>query len=224
MPFSTEVIIQLFQWNWDSIANECKNFIGPGGKSARHPPPRLHSPSRLLRSTRPTGYGYVQVNPAVEHIQGSQWWTDYQVVSYKLQSKRGNRDQYQNMVNACHDAGVKVIAGMSGQIYISRLMVNLPTLQISFSTIWPVRIVVPESEDPVRSYKDLDSLIVSDGPRSQALRTMITPESTNIKTSTTVALLATIFKTSAIALKSRTVNSPTLPSSSPCETPLGPYP
>ena len=31
---STEVIIQLFQWNWDSIANECMNFIGPAGKSA----------------------------------------------------------------------------------------------------------------------------------------------------------------------------------------------
>ena len=29
---SPEVIIQLFQWNWDSIANECKNFIGPAGE------------------------------------------------------------------------------------------------------------------------------------------------------------------------------------------------
>jgi len=80
-----EVIIQLFQWNWDSIANECRDFIGP------------------------SGYGYVQVNPVTEHIQGSQWWTDYQVVSYKLQSKRGSREQYQNMVNTCHTAGVKVL-------------------------------------------------------------------------------------------------------------------
>jgi len=81
-----EVIIQLFQWNWDSVANECRDFIGPAG------------------------YGYVQVNPVTEHIQGSQWWTDYQVVSYKLQSKRGTVDQYRNMVNTCHAAGVKVIA------------------------------------------------------------------------------------------------------------------
>jgi glycosidase len=80
-----EVIIQLFQWNWDSIASECRDFIGPAG------------------------YGYVQVNPASEHIEGGQWWTDYQVVSYNLQSKRGSREQYQNMVNACHAAGVKVI-------------------------------------------------------------------------------------------------------------------
>ncbi|KAF9645690.1 hypothetical protein BDM02DRAFT_3189530 [Thelephora ganbajun] len=27
-----DIIIQLFQWNWDSIANECKDFIGPAGK------------------------------------------------------------------------------------------------------------------------------------------------------------------------------------------------
>lgn len=66
-----------------------------------------------FRSIRSTGYGYVQVNPAAEHIQGSQWWTDYQVVSYKLQSKRGTPQQYQNMINVCHTAGVKVIAGMS---------------------------------------------------------------------------------------------------------------
>jgi len=70
------------------------------------------------------------VNPVSEHIQGSQWWTDYQVVSYKLQSKRGSREQYQNMINACHAAGVKVIAGMP--VYPNshhfRLMLNLCTL------------------------------------------------------------------------------------------------
>jgi len=34
--FSPEVIIQLFQWNWDSIANECTNFIGPAGECLNH--------------------------------------------------------------------------------------------------------------------------------------------------------------------------------------------
>ena len=47
----------------------------------------------------------------MEHIQGDQWWTDYQPVSYKIQSKHGNRDQFQNMITQCHNAGVKVIAG-----------------------------------------------------------------------------------------------------------------
>jgi len=86
-------------------------------------PPVIPYSGYILRSVshahRSTGYGYVQVNPVSEHIVGSQWWTDYQVVSYKLQSKRGSRDQYQNMVNTCHEAGVKVIAGMSTLIPIT---------------------------------------------------------------------------------------------------------
>ena len=28
---SKSVIIQMFEWDWDSIAAECKNFIGPAG-------------------------------------------------------------------------------------------------------------------------------------------------------------------------------------------------
>jgi len=83
---SNTVIIQMFQWDWDSIAAECKSFIGPAG------------------------YGFVQVSPPQEHINGSQWWTDYQPVSYILTSKRGDRSQFQNMISACHTAGVKVIA------------------------------------------------------------------------------------------------------------------
>ncbi|TFK64214.1 glycoside hydrolase [Pluteus cervinus] len=83
---SRSVIVQMFQWNWDSIATECQTFLGPAG------------------------YGFVQVSPPQEHIVGSQWWTDYQPVSYNITSKRGNRDQFRNMVSACHAAGVGVIA------------------------------------------------------------------------------------------------------------------
>lgn len=28
---SKTVIIQMFEWTWDSVAAECKNFIGPNG-------------------------------------------------------------------------------------------------------------------------------------------------------------------------------------------------
>ncbi|KAF8596150.1 glycoside hydrolase family 13 protein [Ceratobasidium sp. AG-I] len=83
---SKTVIIQMFEWTWDSIAAECTNFIGPAG------------------------YGFVQVSPPAEHISGSQWWTDYQPVSYTLTSKRGNRSQFQSMVSTCKTAGVGVIA------------------------------------------------------------------------------------------------------------------
>ncbi|KIK51385.1 glycoside hydrolase family 13 protein [Collybiopsis luxurians FD-317 M1] len=82
---SGDVIIQMFEWNWDSLAQECTEFIGPAG------------------------YRYIQVSPPQEHISGSQWWTSYQAVSYTLTSKRGNRDQFKNMVSTCKAAGVDVI-------------------------------------------------------------------------------------------------------------------
>lgn len=40
---------------------------------------------------------------------GAQWWTDYQPVSYQIISKRGNRTQFENMVQACKAAGVGVL-------------------------------------------------------------------------------------------------------------------
>lgn len=39
------------------------------------------------------------VSPPQEHVTGSQWWTDYQPVSYTLTSKRGNRSQFQKSVS-----------------------------------------------------------------------------------------------------------------------------
>lgn len=30
-PQDRKVIIQLFEWTWDSVAAECTNFIGPAG-------------------------------------------------------------------------------------------------------------------------------------------------------------------------------------------------
>ena len=33
----TDVIIQMFEWYWDSIALECTEFIGPAG-----PYPKIH--------------------------------------------------------------------------------------------------------------------------------------------------------------------------------------
>jgi len=71
LPANKVVIAQMFEWTWDSVAAECTNYLGPAG------------------------YGFVQVSPPQEHVQGSEWWTDYQPVSYQLISKRGNRSQFQ---------------------------------------------------------------------------------------------------------------------------------
>lgn len=81
-----KVTAVLFEWNFASIARECTRTLGP------------------------TGYGYVQVSPPQERIQGSAWWTAYQPVSYKIQGPLGDRAAFKNMVDACHGAGVKVIA------------------------------------------------------------------------------------------------------------------
>ncbi|MGW5128791.1 alpha-amylase [Streptomyces sp. NPDC004069] len=84
-PGTKDVTAVLFEWNFASVAKECANTLGPAG------------------------YGYVQVSPPAEHIQGSQWWTSYQPVSYRIAGRLGDRAAFQNMVNTCHAAGVKVV-------------------------------------------------------------------------------------------------------------------
>ncbi|MEV6807685.1 alpha-amylase family protein [Streptomyces sp. NPDC017248] len=84
-PGTKDVTAVLFEWKYASVARECTTALGPAG------------------------YGYVQVSPPAEHIQGAQWWTSYQPVSYKIAGRLGDRTAFQNMVNTCHAAGVKVV-------------------------------------------------------------------------------------------------------------------
>jgi hypothetical protein len=91
---SKTVIIQMFEWNWDSVAAECTDFIGPAGYGFVQGSCQViitHVDRKLTR--------LLLVSPAQEHIVGPQWWTDYQPVSYNLTSKRGNRTQYQKLVS-----------------------------------------------------------------------------------------------------------------------------
>ncbi|MGH3646175.1 MAG: carbohydrate-binding module family 20 domain-containing protein [Micromonosporaceae bacterium] len=87
-PGAKDVIVHLFEWPWASIASECTNVLGP------------------------KGFGGVQVSPPQEHVvlpgQGYPWWQDYQPVSYQLTSRRGDRTAFANMVQTCHNAGVKI--------------------------------------------------------------------------------------------------------------------
>ncbi|MFF9779505.1 alpha-amylase family protein [Streptomyces sp. NPDC013978] len=84
-PGTKDVTAVLFEWNFASVAKECTNTLGPNG------------------------YGYVQVSPPAEHIQGAQWWTSYQPVSYKIAGRLGDATAFKNMVDTCHAAGVKVV-------------------------------------------------------------------------------------------------------------------
>ena len=81
-----DVQVIAFQQTWNTIAKECAETYGP------------------------EGVGYVEVSPPQESIQGTQWWTSYQPVSYKLDSKLGTEAEFANMIKQCSAAGVNVIA------------------------------------------------------------------------------------------------------------------
>ncbi|MET7615372.1 carbohydrate-binding module family 20 domain-containing protein [Streptomyces sp. NPDC005408] len=84
-PGVKDVTAVLFEWSFASVAKACTDQLGPAG------------------------YGYVQVSPPQEHIQGAQWWTSYQPVSYRIAGRLGDRAAFSSMVNTCHAAGVKVV-------------------------------------------------------------------------------------------------------------------
>jgi alpha-amylase len=85
-PPVRDVGVQLFEWTWDSIAAECTSTLGPAG------------------------YAWVLTSPPTEHVLGPQWWTAYQPVSYRVESRLGSRAQFAQMVTTCHAAGVEVYA------------------------------------------------------------------------------------------------------------------
>ncbi|MFQ3230687.1 carbohydrate-binding module family 20 domain-containing protein [Reinekea sp.] len=76
--------VHLFEWQWNDIASECENVLGPKGFSA------------------------VQVSPPQKSINGSQWWTRYQPVSYTIEGRSGNRQEFSSMVNRCKAVGVDI--------------------------------------------------------------------------------------------------------------------
>ncbi|WP_416398425.1 carbohydrate-binding module family 20 domain-containing protein [Allohahella sp. A8] len=85
---SANVMVHLFEWRWADIARECETYLGPKGFTA------------------------VQVSPPQAHIPGPQWWTRYQPVSYRLESRSGNRAEFINMVQRCRAVGVDIVVDM----------------------------------------------------------------------------------------------------------------
>ncbi|MEZ0067993.1 alpha-amylase [Streptacidiphilus sp. MAP12-20] len=137
-----DVIANLFQWNWNSVASECTNVLGPDG------------------------YGAVQVAPPEDSISiaGHPWWEVYQPVDYSLNSRMGNETQFTAMVNACHAAGVKVYADavlnhMTGQGSVSYGGVtgfskfNYPGLYSS-ADFHNYPSDCPESDDQIHNWND----------------------------------------------------------------------
>ncbi len=78
------VFVHLFEWQWNAIASECENHLGP------------------------KGYAAVQVSPPQKSIAGNQWWTRYQPVSYAIEGRSGTRAEFASMVARCKAAGVDI--------------------------------------------------------------------------------------------------------------------
>jgi len=85
LPLGSEsAFVHLFEWSWSDIAQECEDWLGPKGFSA------------------------VQISPPSEHIQGPQWWTRYQPVTYNLTSRSGDEAALVDMMNRCAKVGVSI--------------------------------------------------------------------------------------------------------------------
>ncbi|KAK3593462.1 hypothetical protein CHS0354_020228 [Potamilus streckersoni] len=80
-------IVHLFEWRWTDVAQECERFLGP--------------------------YGYcgVQISPPTENrvmtIPNRPWFERYQPVSYKLETRSGNEQEFRDMVERCNKVNVR---------------------------------------------------------------------------------------------------------------------
>lgn len=89
------VYVNLFEWRWADVARECETYLGPKGFAAvQVSPPHEHVHDTLLAGNG-TNYAFP-------------WWERYQVVSYAINSRSGNRAEFQNMVQRCNAVGVDI--------------------------------------------------------------------------------------------------------------------
>ncbi|XP_077509588.1 alpha-amylase-related protein-like [Amblyomma americanum] len=87
-------IVQLFEWAWPDVAQECVDFLGP------------------------FGYGAVQVSPPSENavllyktpggVSVRSWYERYEPVSYKIVSPSGDMEEFADMVRRCNESQVRV--------------------------------------------------------------------------------------------------------------------
>ena len=80
------VMVHLFQWKFNDIANECEKVLGP------------------------KGYEGVQITPAAEHLNKPDvWWSVYQPVNLRnFHSYGGTEEELRSMITRCKAAGVKI--------------------------------------------------------------------------------------------------------------------
>lgn len=84
------VIVHLFEWKFNDVADECERFLAPNG------------------------YAGVQVSPVTENVivENRPWWERYQPISYKIITRSGNESEFKSMVNRCNRVGVRIYVDM----------------------------------------------------------------------------------------------------------------
>nr|XP_029716778.1 alpha-amylase A-like [Aedes albopictus] len=93
-------IVQLFEWKWNDVADECERFLAP------------------------MGFGGVQISPATENAliysPLRPWWERYQPVSHYLNTRSGNEAEFAQMVRRCNAVGVRIYA----DVVLNHMAVN----------------------------------------------------------------------------------------------------
>ena len=81
-----DVTANLFEYDFNSIATDCTDVLGPDG------------------------YAAVQVAPPDDSYDQPDhyWWDVYQPVDYSIGGRLGTEAEFESMISACHAAGVKV--------------------------------------------------------------------------------------------------------------------
>ncbi|KAF6209532.1 hypothetical protein GE061_015280 [Apolygus lucorum] len=98
---SSETFVQLMEWRFDEVANECETFLSKNG------------------------YTGVQVSPVMESavLDGRPWFERYQPFSYKISSRSGDAAAFKNMCDRCSKVGIKIIV----DVLLNHMTANLPS-------------------------------------------------------------------------------------------------
>uniref|UniRef100_A0A131Z198 Alpha-amylase n=1 Tax=Rhipicephalus appendiculatus TaxID=34631 RepID=A0A131Z198_RHIAP len=87
-------IVELFEWAWPDVAQECEDFLGPFGYGAVQVSPP--SENAFLLYTTPGG------------VSVRSWYERYEPVSYGIASPSGDLQEFADMVRRCNESHVRV--------------------------------------------------------------------------------------------------------------------
>ena len=97
-------IVELFGWPYEDIAQECEFLKVAGYLGVKIIPPN----ESILN------------NDFFEDGELNPWWYYFQTVSYKLQSRMGNKKQLKNMIDICRRNGIRIYS----ELAINQMVTN----------------------------------------------------------------------------------------------------